>query len=171
MSKTNDEIFEERVDELVLMEKKISRKVEELTKYNTDMQNKIAAATNKIFESAHSFEAGYNDRLSKIQETVAYSYSEVKLIWRSFTIVALIFGVIIIGAGWRLNYLLRQINIAKDMLAQLDFKLSNTPDVIKWLGSDYIRIAPGSEWDFNKYKSVSEPKRRGTYARVWYSKR
>ena len=177
MIKSNDEIFQERVDELLLMEKRIERKTTQLTEYNDNLQAKIANTINRIDNASNSFEQTANhklDRLEKLSDTTngaavkLAKYSENSML--IFTIFMVIAGLFAIGATWRLNYLLRQINIAKDMLAQLDLKLSRTPAVIKWGGDDYIRIAPNSDLNFSKYKPHHGPQ-EGTYARVWCSKR
>ncbi len=85
----------------------------------------------------------------------------------SRVIMAILTGI----ASWKLHGLLMQIAIGKNMLKELDVKLSKTPKVVRYAGRDYIKIIKYSEVDFNEAKTKAEKEKWGSYAAVWYPKR
>jgi hypothetical protein len=174
-TKSGSDLFQERVDELLLMEKRIEKKIQQLTQYNDKVQQEIYDSSEKIDSSTKHFDIIASHKLERLEKFQEIAHNSTKeLAEYNKGVVAIITGLVIAavlfigGATWRLQYLLRQVDLAKAELEGLNVKLSQTPEVIRYGSRDYIRIIPFLVVDFNKSKNSAEKTKYGSYAAVWY---
>lgn len=178
MSKNNNEsLFQEQVDELLLMEKRIARQAEALTEYNDKLQKNIVGTINNVDLAVNRFESKVEHKLERLQKlnditrggamNLAKHSKQWMVIFFGFAVImAILTGL----ASWKLHKLLVQIALGENMLKELDVKLSKTPEIVKYGGRDYIKIIKYSEVEFNEAKTKAEKEKWGSYAAVWYPK-
>lgn len=175
---TNNNPLQESIDELLLMEKRIERKADELTEYNNKLHKRIDSTINNVDLAINRFEATVNNKIDRLQKlnnithggaiSLAKHSKQWMVIFFSFAvIIAILTGI----ASWKLHSLLMQIAIGQNMLKELDVKLSKTPEIVKYAGRDYIKIIKYSEVEFNEAKTKAEKEKWGSYAEVWYPER
>lgn len=179
MAKNNDDVFQERVDELLLMERRIDQRTRQLTEYNDNLQKKVNAATEKIDGSANIFDVRASDkidRLIKFQDVALKSTKELakynKQTMLVFMVMTITVGVMFVWAILRLGYLNGEIDVAKTKLAELDLKLSQTPIIEERYGKYYVKLVPNSEMRLCEELATKWKKAKfGTYAEMWQGKR
>lgn len=178
MTNNNHDTLQESIDELLLMEKRIERKTEELTEYNNKLHKRIDSAINNVDVAVNRFEAKVQHKLERMEKlndithggaiNLAKHSKQWMVIFFGFAVfIAILTGI----ASWKLHGLLMQIAIGQNMLKELDAKLSKTPEVVKYAGRDYIKIIKYSEVEFNEAKTKAEKEKWGSYAAVWYPQR
>jgi hypothetical protein len=178
MAKNNDHPLQEQIDELLLMEKRIERKAEQLTEYNDQLQKRVDSTINNVDLAVNKFETRVEHKLERLQKLNAITYDgAINLAKHSKRWMVIFFGFAVIIAmlagiaSWKLHGLLMQLAIGENMLKELDVKLSQTPEIIKYRGRDYIKIIPFSETKFNEAKTKGKKNKWGNYAAVWYPSR
>jgi len=173
----NNNALQESIDELLLMEKRIERKADELTEYNNKLQKKVELSISNIDIAINKFEQKVEHKIIRLHKltdiahdgalSLAQHSKRWMVIFFSFAVImAILTGI----ASWKLHGLLMQIAVGNNMLKELDVKLSQTPEVVRYVGQDYIKIIKYSEVEFNEAKTKAEKEKWGSYAKVWYPK-
>ena len=178
MTNNNHKALQEGIDELLIMEKRIERKTEELTEYNNKLHKRIDSTINNIDIAVSKFEQKVEHKILRLHNLTDIAHNgAISLAKHSKRWMVIFFGFVAIMAiltgiaSWKLHGLLMQIAIGQNMLKELDVKLSKTPEIVRYAGRDYIKIIKYSEVDFNEAKTKAEKEKWGSYAAVWYPKR
>jgi predicted DNA repair protein MutK len=169
MTKGSEEIFQERLDELLLMEHKAELRIQQLTKHNETFQNdtnKVLARLDGVIRTVsndiHTL-GEVNDIANERMQALARYTKKIIITF----VVALL--IIVLVGGWtamRLKYLNYEIKLAEAKLKLLDLELKVTPVIVKYNGEDYVRVHPNTET-----RLARGGKPVGVYAKAWHDKR
>lgn len=162
MRKTDD-VFQERLDELLTIEQKMELRTQEFQQKASDALGRLNALEEKISNDLVALKEISNTTNQHTQKLAKINRNSIF----GFIAILAIVGVILGGAYLWFGYIQWQINVASLKLYNLDLKLSSTPEIIKYHGDDYIRIIPHTASSFNNRNGEYT----GDYAKVWYDKR
>jgi len=145
-----EQIFQERVDELFLMEQRADRRAE------------------KLLELVKSHEASIteinatSDSIQKHLTLCRVANMRATYLFRS---AALIFVIVIAGTVWWSRHLDTSLADSRAELASIDTKLKHTPVILKYRGKDFVRVTPDTERGFTREEGGEA---YGRYAQVWH---
>ena len=159
---TIGKIFQERLDELLLIENKMDLRTKEFQEKSKDSLARLNELEKKICNDI-SMLREMNDTTH--QRTRILAELNKKIIY-GFVALVVITAVTFGGAYFWFGYIKWQIKIASLKLDVLDLKLNSTPKIIRYHGDDYVRVIPDTESQFE-----SQGKYSGHYAKVWHDKR
>lgn len=162
VKKVDDPVFQERLDELLLIEHKMDLRTQEFQKKASDSLARLNDLEKKICNDIFTLKEISN---TTNQHTQILAKFNRKIIFGFIAIVVIV--VLMIGGAYLwFGYIQWQIKIASLKLEVLDLKLSSTPAIERFNGADYIRIIPHTVTPFER---DGEP--IGVYGKVWYAKR
>jgi hypothetical protein len=161
--RTTEEVFQERLDELLLIEHKIDLRAQEFQEKSKDSLARLNELEKKICNDI-SMLREMNDTthhrtriLAELNKKIIYGF-----------IALIVITVLTVGGTYFwFGYIKWQIKIASLKLDVLDLKLNTTPKIIRYHGDDYVRIISHTESSFND----GNGEYTGDYAKVWHDKR
>ena len=140
MEQNDEQFFQDRVDELLVLEKRAGQRAQQLVECNEKLQKRVTESLKIIDTVVNNFGGKIDYELDKLQQLNDFAYRNAK---RSILVVAIIAAILMVsGTLWQLKYLFQQIDIAK---AELDIKLNQTTAIIEHKGKYYIKIVPGTK--------------------------
>lgn len=167
-TKEDSHLFQERVDELLLLEQRIDRRAEKFVALTSDYQAKSQQALNQLLGKV----SGIDESLAKMNAASdsieAYVAQCAKQGWRTTLLFcgAVMASVLIVaGTVWWSHHTRSNLADAKAELARLHTTLKHTPVIGHYHGKDYVRVVPGSETSFTRGDGHEVPER---YAEVWH---
>ena len=166
----NDELFQERIDELLLIEERAERRAEDLLKNHALCQAQTQVFTKEVVQKI----AALDGALVKISEACLRfgEYVHACERYRDRTtqlfLGVLVLSLLILTGTLAWSYFINeQLAGAKEELASLQVELRGTPVVKTSEGKDYIRVKPNSAVTFGRGKK----KLAGTYAEIEYARK
>lgn len=165
MKKEHNEVFQQRIDELLAMEKKAERRAGKLVQQNEDFQKKMDKTVDRL-EKQSSTISLYSHRLKEADDKIEHRVNlTIKYsIWfiGGYLIISLLFGVSCWFGANKLKNIRSQTNYAKAELNYLESKIKNMPRTVMYNGANMVRIVSGTQQDL-----LLEDKDIGTYAQIW----
>jgi len=170
MEKDDKQLFQERVDELLLLEQRADRRAKKFIELTKAYQKESQKALNDLLDKVGGIDKSLrkmNAASDSINESVAQSTEHAKRsTWLFF--IAVIAAVLIIASTlWWSHHIKSGLVDARAELASLNTKLKYKPDFIHFHGRDYVRVVPDSKTIFTRKDGSEEP---GTYFRVWHAR-
>lgn len=165
----NDEILQERLDELLMVEQKAQDRAKKLTEYGQYFQEQAKRTLERLdgVVCMTSNELGRLKDMNRELEKQRQAISTLKKKTIVLCMMAIILiGLICCGAYAWLGYLQKQIELASLKLEMLDLKLSSTPVVVKFNGDNYVRIIQDTVTTLGRGE-----KPIGVYAKAWHEQR
>ena len=168
MTKDYEKPFQERVDELLLLEQRADRRAEKFLELTNDYQEKSQGALNGLLGKV----GGIDESLAKIKAasdsinkyvTLCDKHAIRTLRLFMFTVIAAVF--IVFGTLWWSHHINSDLVDAKAELASLNVKLQHTPQILHFHDKDYVRVVEDSETSFRRHDGSEVP---GRYAEVWH---
>mgnify|MGYP006345018333 CR=1 FL=1 len=168
MTKNYDELFQDRVDELLLIEQRVDRRSEKLI----DMTNDYKASSQKVLDDLVGKIGGIDDSIVKInaasdqaRDHILQSENHARYTMRLFFVTAIASILILLGTLWWVHHVTSTFAEDKAALAAIEHKLQHTPVIVHFKGKDYVRIVTDSETSFNHADGSDVS---GSYAEVWH---
>jgi len=168
MTKEYDQLFQERVDELLLLEQRIERRAEKFLELTSDYQEKSQSAVKELVgkvegvdESLKKINAASENVESYMTQCAKQALRTSQLFLGTVIVAALIIG----GTLWWSHHINSDLADAKAELASLNTKLKHKPVITHFHGKDYVRVVPDSETSFTRGDDSEVP---GRYAEVWH---
>lgn len=161
IKKNYEELFQDRVDELLLLEQRADRRAEKFIDITSDYQEKYQKALDDIDASLTKINTASDQVRNYADYSAKHALRTVKLF-----LGTVIFCVLFIaGTLWWSNHIMKVIAQDKAYLAELDTKLKHTPVIMPFKGKDYVRVVPNSELSFTRSDGNKVP---GRYSQVWH---
>jgi prefoldin subunit 5 len=168
MKKEHNEVFQQRIDELLAMEKKAERRAGKLVQQNEDFQKKMDKTVDRL-EKQSSTISLYSHRLKEADDKIEHRVNlTIKYsIWfiGGYLIISLLFGFGCWYGTKKLRDIKAELNYAKAELSYLESKIENIPKTVLYNGANMIRVIPGTE-----QKLYINNKCIGTYSEMWGKK-
>ena len=170
MKKNDEERFQERVDELLFLEHKVEGHIERLAEMNAHYKKVYEAVTQDLTQKMSGVNESFkkiNDASDNIADYMRHCDHHAKYT-RNIFIGTLLGSIIVIAAtlGW--SYDLKT-HLAADIKAfkDLEYILKNEPDLKRYQGKDYVRLAEAKLTAIEDEHGEPIP---GDYAQVWYKR-
>jgi hypothetical protein len=167
MVKNVDALFQERVDELLLLEQRADRRAEKLIEITNDYQEKSQQALDDLLSKVNIGDslARMNAASDQVRDYVAQSAQHALRTAQLFlgTVIACV--LVAAGTWWWSNHIVTGLAQDRADLASLDTKLKHTPVIMHFKGKDYVRVVPDSETGFTRGDDSEVP---GRYAEMWH---
>jgi len=167
MDKNPDELFQERVDELLLIEQRADRRAGKFIELVNAYQEKSQGMLDDLLCRANDV----NETLIKINrasdsvdEYVTLCAKHVTHTTKLFLGTVVLVILIVTGTLWWSHYIDSSLADAKSELANLNTKLKHTPVFLHFYGKEYVRVIPKSETSFSK----GDEEVPGRYSRIWH---
>ncbi|MCB1826831.1 MAG: hypothetical protein KDH94_00300 [Coxiellaceae bacterium] len=168
MTKNYEELFQDRVDELLLLEQRADRRAEKFIEITNDYQEK----NQKALEDLRGHVGGIDESLARmnaasdqVRDYVAYSEKHALRTAKLFLGTVIACALFVAGTLWWSHHIVNGLAQDKADLLALDIKLKHTPVIVHFKGKDYVRVIPGSETGFTRNDDSEVP---GRYAEVWH---
>ena len=168
MTKNYEEHFQDRVDELLLLEQRADRRAEKFIEITNEYQEK----NQKTLDDLRVQVGGIDDSLARmnaasdqVRDYVAYSEKHALRTAKLFLGTVIACALFVAGTLWWSHHIITGLVQDKADLAALDTKLKHTPVIVHFKGKDYVRIIPESETGFTRNDGSDVP---GRYAQVWH---
>ena len=168
MTKNYDEHFQERVDELLLLEQRADRRAEKFIEITNDYQEKNQKALDNLLGKVGGIDASLakmNAASDQVRDYIYYSEKHALRTAQLFLGTVIACALFVAGTLWWSHYIIIELTRDKADLAALDIKLKHTPLIVHFKGKDYVRVAPDSETGFTRGDGSEVP---GRYAEVWH---
>jgi hypothetical protein len=167
MTKNNAALFQERVDELLLLEQRIDRRASTFIDIiNEHTQNSQHAVSDLLDKVTHIDESlmHMNAASDQIRDYALQSKHHAHRTVTLFLGTVVTSLLIVAGTVWWSHHVVKSLARDRENLATLEYTLTHTPVIKEVDGKDYVRIRPGSE------TSVGHDDRAlsGRYAEVWH---
>lgn len=163
-----NEQFQDRIDELLLIEQRIDRRSSHFIDVIRHHQNTSQATFDGLMKKA----SGLDEGLAQIKETadqvghyVAYSQRHALRTARLFLWTLGICLVLLLGVLWFCYNTYHGLAWERAKLAALNIKLKHTPVIVHFKGKEYVRVVPHSETQFTRDNGTQVP---GWYAKMWH---
>ena len=170
MTKDYDQRFQERVDELLLLEQRVDRRAEKFIELTNDYQEKNQKALSDLLGKV----GGIGDSLEKInaasdqvRDYVTQSERHALRTTKLFLGTVIVSALIVAGTLWWSHHIITELAQDKADLTSLDTKLKHTPVIVHFPGKDYVRVRENSEISFTHHDGSEVP---GKYAEVWHTR-
>ena len=145
MEKDDKQLFQERVDELLLLEQRADRRAKKFVELAKEHQQKSQAALEDLLGKV----GGIGDSLRKmnaasdsITQSVIQSTEHAKRSTWTFFIALIVSALLIAGALWWSRHIRNGLIDARAELLSLNVKLKHKPVFIHFHGRDYVRVMP-----------------------------
>jgi len=169
--KNNEALFQERVDELLLLEEQSSRRGEQFIQLVRDHREKSQESLDDLLMQVRGVSEHLHDRLSdvgaaaqQLNDAIAQNKQSerraVSLFLRALASVV----VTVSSTLWWSHHINGGLAQAKQDLAGLTTTLQHTPKILTIRGQDFVRVVPDSETGFTRGDGSDVD---GRYARVW----
>jgi len=167
MSKNYEELFQDRVDELLLLEQRADRRAEQFVEITQDCQKKSQKAFTDLLDKTSNIDsslAKITAASDQVRDYVAQSAQHALRTTHLFlgTVIACV--LLIVGTFWWTHRIINGVAQDKVDLAALDTKLKHTPVIMHFRGKDYVRVVPDSETGFTR----GGDEVLGRYSEVWH---
>lgn len=168
MTKNYDELFQARIDELLLIEQRVDRRAEtfiELTNaYQEKNQNTLDDLLNNVGNISTSLWR-MNAASDEVREYVAKSERHVLRTVQLFLGTVIVCALLVAGTLWWSHRVTSQLAEDRADLKALDIKLKHKPVIVHFQGKDFVRVVPDSETGFTRGNGSDVP---GRYSQVWH---
>jgi len=168
MTKEYDQLFQERVDELLLLEQRVERRAEKFLELTSDYQKKSQSTFNDLLSKVDGIDASLNKinvASDSINEYVTASATHATRTAKLFLGTVIASALIVAGTLWWSHHINGDLANAKAELASLSTKLKHKPVIVHFQGKDYVRVVPDSETGFTRGDDSGVP---GRYSEVWH---
>ena len=168
---TNDyeQRFQERVDELLLLEQRVDRRAEKFIEITNHYQEKSQGALDDLLAKVGGIDeslAKMNAASDRVNAYVTHSATHATRTAKLFLGTVMACALIVAGTLWWSHHITSNLANAKAELASLNIKLQHKPIVIHDSGKDYIRIEPNTVVNLTDNDSQF----KGTFAAIKYAK-
>lgn len=168
MTKDCEKLFQERIDELLLLEQRADRHAEKFIEITNDYQKESKEALDnllgKVGDTDESL-AKMNAASDSVNNYITFSAKHATNTLRLFMSTIIITMIIVAGTLWRPYHINSSLADAKDKLASLNTKLKHTPVIVHFHHKDYVRAAEDSEISFKRRDGGEVA---GRYSEVWH---
>jgi len=166
--KDYDALFQERVDELLLMEQRVEARAEQFTEMTKGYQKKNEAALKNLLGKV----GGIDKSLLKINaasEVIGWHVAQCSRYAdnaKTF-VLALVFTslVIVVGTLWWAHHIRSDLVEARVELASLNIKLKHKPVIVHVGGKDFVRVVPKTETTLSRGDGSEVS---GRYSQAWH---
>ena len=168
MTKKTDQLFQERVDELLLLEQRVDRRAEKFIELTNDYQKKSQGALNDLLSQVGGIDeslARMNAASDEVRDYVAQSERHALRTAQLFLGTVVTSLLIVVGILWWSHHITSALAQDKADLAALDIKLKHKPVIVHFHGKDFVRVVPDSETGFTRKDNSDVP---GRYSQVWH---
>ena len=168
MTKNYEEHFQDRVDELLLLEQRVDRRAEKFIEITNDYQEKNQKALDDLRGHVGGIDeslARMNAASDQVRDYVDYSEKHALRTAKLFLGTVIACALFVAGTLWWSQHIISGLAQDKADLAALDTKLKHTPVIVHFKGKDYVRVVPDSETGFIRGDGSEVP---GRYAQVWH---
>jgi hypothetical protein len=163
-----DEVFQERVDELLLLEQRADRRAEKFLTLSKEYQESNQTVLLGLIDKAEQVKeclSKINTASEQVSASVASSEKHAHRTVKLFLSTLVICLLMIASTLWWSRHIQDALEQDKIDLAALDVKLHHTPVIVPFKGKEYVRIVPDSEMTFTHKDGKAVP---GLYAEVWH---
>ena len=154
MTKNYEELFQDRVDELLLLEQRADRR-----KVLDDLLGKVGDIDTRF--------AKMNAASDQVRDYVVQSAQHALRTAKLFLGTVIACALFVAGTLWWFHHIMNKLTPNKADLTALDIKLKHTPVIVNFKGKDYVRIIPNSETGFTRNDGSAVP---GKYSEVWHAR-
>ena len=168
MKKKGDEWFQDRIDELLLLEQRADRRAERFVEITSDYQEKSQKAIDDLLNKVCGIDASLvkiNVVSNQVGDYVAYSEKHALGTAKLFLVTVVACAMIVAVILWWSHHIITGLAQDKVDLAALNVKLKHTPVIVHFKGRDYVRVIPDSDTGFTRGDGRAIP---GHYANVWH---
>lgn len=166
--KNYDELFQDRVDELLLLEQRADRRAEKFIEITNDYQEKNQKALDDLLGKVGGIDASLakmNAASDQVRDYVAQSAQHALRTAKLFLGTVIACALFVVGTLWWSHHIISGLAQDKADLRALDTKLKHTPVIVHFKGKDYVRVVPDAETGFTRGDGGEVP---GRYAEVWH---
>ena len=165
MSEEDNQIFQERVDELLFIEQRMEKRLKSFVKMMKEAIAKRDKTLESFSEKINQVEQVGNDislASNSIQSYMRVCETHDKRSWK-ILLGSIAFSLLVLGGSliWS-RHIFSNFEEAKVSLSTLESKLEKTPVVEKFEGKYYVRIIPKTGT-----RLTNNGKDIGTYFRIW----
>lgn len=164
-----DELFQERIDELLLIEERVERRSEKFIEIVNNYQNQNRKIFNHLLGNVEEISESLskiNTASDNISEYVTLCEKHARHTTKVFLGAVVAAVLIVAGALFCSYFTYSDLDNAKTELANLNTKLKHTPVIVNYHGKDYVRVVSNTEKQFTK----NGKKMPGRYAKMWHVK-
>lgn len=168
MTKNYDEIFQERVDELLLLEQRVDRRAEKFIELTNAHQKKSQKALDDLLGKVSGIDeslARMNAASDDVRDYVAKSERHALRTAKLFLGTMVVSLLIVLGTLWWSHHVTSQLAEDRADLKVLDIKLKHKPVIVHFKGKDFVPVVPDSETGFTRGDGSEVP---GRYAEIWH---
>lgn len=168
MTKNYEELFQDRVDELLLLEQRADRRAEKFIDITNDYQEKNQKALDDLLGKVGGIDASLakmNAASDQVRDYVEQSAQHALRTAKLFLGTVIGCALFVAGTLWWSHHIISGLSQDKADLAALDIKLKHTPVIVHFKGKDYVRVVPDSETSFTRGDGSEVS---GRYAEVWH---
>jgi hypothetical protein len=166
--KNVDVLFQDRVDELLLLEQRADRRAEKLIEITNDYQAKSQQALEDLLNKVGGIDdslARMNAASDQVRDYVAQSAQHALRTAQLFLGTVIACALVAASTLWWSHHIISGLAQDKADLRALDTKLKHTPVMVHFKGNDYVRVVPDSETRFTRDNGNEVP---GRYSKVWH---
>jgi len=169
MTKESDQLFQDRVDELLMMEQRVELRTEKFTHVAKRYQEKNAEALDDLLGKVSGIDKSLNqlNAASKsIGDYVAQCARYADNATRFVLSLSLVAVLIVVGTLWWASHVRTGlVQDRADLNRWFNVTLKQKPLFKQVNGKDYVRVVPDSEMKLPLGKGYTVP---GRYAEVWH---
>ena len=168
MTKNTDQLFQERIDELLLLEQRVDRRAEKFIALTQTYQEKSQSALQNLLGKVGGIDeslAKMNAASERVNAYVRLSATHATRTAKLFLGTVLASVCIIAGTLWWSHHVTNHVKKDRAAFERLFYKtLKHKPLIKIFKGKEYVRVVPNSEKSFTNTGS-DVPVR---YSKVWH---
>lgn len=160
MTKNTEQLFQERVDELLVLEQRVERRAEKFIELTTAYQERSQGTLDDLLGKV----GGIDESLAKINAASdsvnAYVTLSATHALRTATLfLGTVVATVLIVAGtlWWSHYITRDLAAARAELTSLNVRLKHKPVILHFHGKAFVRVVPKTETSFTRNNDSDVP--------------
>ncbi len=168
MSKNDDARFQERIDELLLLEQRADRRAEKFIELTDRYQEKNQQTLDDLLNNVGTINNSLwrmNAASDEVRDYVAKSERHALRTAQLFLGTVMVCALWVSGTLWWSHHVTRRLAEDRAELKVLDITLKHTPVIVHFQGKDFVRVVPSSETRFSRRDGSTVP---GRYSEVWH---
>lgn len=168
MTKNYDELFQERIDELLLLEQRVDRRAEKFIELTHTYQEKNQKTLDDLLNNVGNINNSLwrmNAASDEVRDYVAKSERHALRTAKLFLGTVIVCALFVSGTLWWSHHVTSQLAEDQADLKALDIKLKHQPVIVHFQGKDFVRVVPETETSFSRRDGSDVP---GRYSQVWH---
>jgi len=167
MIQKTDQVFQERIDELLLLEQRVDQRGEKFLEITSAYQEKSQKALDDLLGKVGGIDKGLakmNAASESVNRYLTLSATHAERATHLFLSVVVAAVLFIAGLLWWSNHVTDDLVDARAELASLNIKLQHKPVIVNVHGKDFVRVVLETETTLTQGDSDMP----GRYSEVWH---